>query len=138
MPYARDDEMVTGWYLADAIQAGRVGDGAVAVLELTTRRAKPRLDVHVFHRLAAVVGDDAADRACAKQLDRRVSKPLTVFQRHPRRVALGPALPQGARLVAGRGHFDAELPHGQTRKLETARIIRRALFRAWIHAPRRL
>ena len=108
-PDRRHDEVFTSRHCRDAIGAGRVGGGAPSVREVAAPASQPRFDLHVYHRLAAMVGDDPADGATPKELDRRVGKCLTTRERDPHLVALRPAPADGAGLIAVSMRLDAEL-----------------------------
>jgi hypothetical protein len=69
---ARDDEVIASGHCGDAIGTVRVGSSAVAMLQLAVVGSQPGFDVHPLHRLAAIVGDDAADGTAAKEFDRRI------------------------------------------------------------------
>ncbi len=68
VPDVRDDDVVATRHRGDAIGAGRVGYGSAELLQYAAVRSQPRIDLHVLHRLAALVGDDAADGACRLRL----------------------------------------------------------------------
>ena len=68
---ARDDEVVASRHCGDA-KAPAASVVAPWPCSSPVAGSPPGSDVHLFHRLTAIVGDDAADGAAAKHFNRRV------------------------------------------------------------------